>query len=609
MIHTPARLRAEVATIGAVALVAAASTVEDVDQQRRIITGTIVPYGQAGRTNLGQRGLRAGAVRFRQSSEPRVIGLYGHDRERTVSRLIAYENGADRLRGRFQVARTPLGDQLLAEAAEGVRSMLSIELDGCSIDPHSGDIVDGLCEFVAHVPIGAYDGATVDSVAASATQPNPGEHVHRSRFARNFIEVGGGAPPPTPAAPAATPPAATPPPAAPPAAPAATPPAAASLAQLLASAGYTAPPAAPPAQPAPPADLAQLLAGLAQLQAGAHVAPPATGPAMLPGGVGALGNAPQTPAQPPTVNAVEQMARLQAAVFQGGGSPSGELRAALADITNTGLDLFQNPAGAIGEQLWTGAGYTRRFVPLMRPKPLTSWKGTGWRWKTRPKMAAYAGDKAEIPTNTVEVETAEWTATRLAGGWDIDRKFRDFGDTAFWTGFYEAQTESYAELSDAEVEAAIVDYALDLSIAANLPAGYSTTQTTAVAGVLKAAALGTAILEDTPNVRRGPDYIVMNTGDWLSLLDLTNLELPAFLALLKVKPENFMRSSLVAPGAVILGVTQAATFRELGGGSPVRVEALDVARAGVDSAVYGYTATSMDRPGGIVSVPLAGAGA
>jgi hypothetical protein len=55
---------------------------------------------------------------------------------------------------------------------------------------------------------------------------------------------------------------------------------------------------------------------------------------------------------------------------------------------------------------------------------------------------------------------------------------------------------------------------------------------------------------------------------------------------------------------VVLGVRKAARFRELGGGSPIRVEALDVARAGIDSAVYGYTATYMTRPGGIISVPL-----
>jgi hypothetical protein len=54
-------------------------------------------------------------------------------------------------------------------------------------------------------------------------------------------------------------------------------------------------------------------------------------------------------------------------------------------------------------------------------------------------------------------------------------------------------------------------------------------------------------------------------------------------------------------------VKPALTFYELGGGAPIRVEALDVARAGIDSAVYGYWATLLNRPGGIISVPLAAA--
>jgi hypothetical protein len=153
------------------------------------------------------------------------------------------------------------------------------------------------------------------------------------------------------------------------------------------------------------------------------------------------------------------------------------------------------------------------------------------------------------------------------------------------------------------VRAAIAAAALDVTVDANVPAGYAT-MNVSQANVLKAAALGSAILEDTPNVRRPADYVLMNTGDWLSLMDLTNLELPAFLAMLGVAPGQFMRTDQVPAGTVILGVKPALTFYELGGGAPIRVEALDVARGGIDSAVYGYWTTILNRPGGIISVPL-----
>jgi hypothetical protein len=375
----------------------------------------------------------------------------------------------------------------------------------------------------------------------------------------------------------------------------------------------TAAPAAEPTAPAAPAlDYAALAAALAP-----HLTA-AAAPAGLPTGAltaapAAPGLAPSAPARPDLDNPVERAATLQAQVAR---DPSNlELRAALVDITQSGLSLFDNPS-TLGEKLWEGAGYTRRFVSLFRQQPLTAMKGTGWQWVERPQVADYAGNKAGIPSNSVSVEPTEWTAERCAGGWDIDRKFRDFGDAQFWNEFYAAQTESYLELSDARAAAALVDYAFDVTDAAtypthyNLPAGYSAAAgglVVAQADVLQAAALATAILEDTPRVRRGPDYIVMNTADWLSLSTLTSLDLPAFLSLLKVDPGNFQRSSLVPKGSIIAGIRQAATFRELGA-TPIRVEALDVARGGIDSAVFGYTASHMDRPGGIIAVPLAASG-
>ena len=100
----------------------------------------------------------------------------------------------------------------------------------------------------------------------------------------------------------------------------------------------------------------------------------------------------------------------------------------------------------------------------------------------------------------------------------------------------------------------------------------------------------------------------MNTQDWLSLLQLTSLDLPAFLSLLG----GFTRAVPAlqqGPGRV----DRAGTSRAWSGTSsrarhPIRVEALDVARGGIDSAVYGYWATLHVRPGGIISVPLAAAG-
>jgi hypothetical protein len=521
-------------------LLRAAATTDSPDD--RIREGILVPWDEAGRTNLG-KGLKVRRA-FAQTlkADAKVVGVYGHTREgvepQTVSRLLEWQDRPEGLWGRIKVARTALGDQLLAEIDDGARDGLSIEVGELRYDAE-GHVVGGALDFFAHVPVGAYDSARAYALAAALHIPE-GEPVLTE---------------PTPTA----------------------------------------------APAAPAFDYAALAAALAP-QLTAAVAPAGASTDGL--ALASPGLAPSAPAKADTEDPIVRAATLQAEVFRtSGGTP--ELRAALADITNTGLDLFQNPS-TLGEKLWEGAASTARpFVDMMDTAPLTSWKGTGWQWKTKPAVAAYAGDKAPIPTGTVEVESIEWEADRVAGGWDIDRKFRDFGDAEFWTEFYAAQVDSYREVTNDQAATALISYALDITVDANVPATF-TGINVAQADVLRAAALGTAILKRTPRVNSAPDYVIMNTADWLGLLDITNLDLPAFLALLKVNPEGFDHHPEVPAGSVILGVKKAAKFRELGGGSPIRVEALDVARAGIDSAVYGYTARYQVRPGGIIRVPLAG---
>jgi hypothetical protein len=440
------------------ALSAEAATVEDIDTGRRTITGLVVPYGVGGRTNLGRGvAVRAGAVQFREPHR-RVIGAYGHTglpglprpawpEGQAVARMEAYEDGPDALRMRFRVARTPLGDTLLAEAQDGIRSSLSIELADVQLDPWTGDIVSGLCEFVAFVPLGAYDDAQATSVAASLHQHPEGDDVPRrltrSRFGRNFVTVGGGGQPgqPAPAVVTGQPVQQAPAPQGQPAqqgqpvqqAPAQQgQPVQQAPAQQLQAA-----PAGPPAgiDWAGLAAYAQAQGLLQQAPAQQLQAAPAGPPAGQP-----LPAAPVFSASPASVlptpgvpapasggqrprGFVRRMAQLQAQAIQQGGMTAA-LQAALADITpnSGGLSLFDAPAGSIGEELWSGeTAYTRRYTTLMRPLDLTSWTGTGWEWVVRPKVEAYAGNKAQIASGPVSVQPKTWEAQRAAAGWDVDR--------------------------------------------------------------------------------------------------------------------------------------------------------------------------------------------
>jgi hypothetical protein len=523
--------------------------------------GIIVPWDRPGRTHLGPKRFRRGSLILTADAVApgavKLVGVYGHNTPTApapaVSRLIAHEDRPEGLWGRLRIARTPAGTLLRDEIRAGVRDGLSGEFADLQFSPEDPDeVISARVDFVAHVPVGAYDSARVYALAATM-HDTTGEPVTQT------------APAP---APEATP----------------------DLSTLVAQAVSQA--------------MAPVVAQLA-----ASAAPTGPSAATLLG----VGNAPAAPAAGVETDPVTEAARLSAAVHANPGDQT--LLAALADITASGLPLFQQGSSRLGEKLWEGAGYTRQFVGLMRTKPLTSMRYYGWQWTKRPEVKAWTGDKTEVPTGTVSLEQVPFDARRCAGGWDVDRKYKDFGDAEFWAEFYAAQTESYQELSDTWAAEGIVAAAVDVSDDANLstlPADYAdlVDATGVEAGpnqLIRAAAIGRVILEGTPRVKQGPDYVLVNPLDWLAMADTTALDLPAFLALLKVDVGSFLPTVKVPRGQVVMGVRNAMTYRELGGGAPIRVEALDVARGGVDSAVYGYVGISVERAGGVISVPLAAA--
>lgn len=336
-------------------------------------------------------------------------------------------------------------------------------------------------------------------------------------------------------------------------------------------------PADPPAEPAaapatPPAPAATAPAAQPpELVAAATGDAPATAPASLRSAVQV------TPRGPSFQDICD---RLQAARF---GGPD-TLTAALQDITRT-ANPWVSPAGWVGE-LWSGVAYQREIVPLLTAGRLTNWKLTGWRWINRPEVDDYAGDKAEIPSNPVSTESVPVEAKRLAGGHDIDRKYFDFNDQEFIASYFRAMTESYAYESDQRAAAFVVASATAAGTAPTL---------------LKAVAKGARSVKTLSRARA--TFALVNPTDLDTLLDVTNDDVPAFLSLLGINPESFTASDFVAAGTVIVGAKPAATFYELPG-SPIRVEAVDIARGGRDGAVFGYYATLLHSAKGIAKVTI-----
>jgi hypothetical protein len=503
----------------------------------RTIAGLAAPWGVPGYTSAGRLVLSRGSVRLPADLSTVKLMDYHQDPPQAIGYATSAEDTDAGLFMAFQLGSTPACTLALTEAAERLRDGLSVEL--VDVDMSSGDTVTGsLVTGVALVPVPAFAPARVTTVAASL-HPNP--PLEGSTMLENTptVEAAEG----DTATIAVTGPIvqADPAPADPPAADAA------SQVQVMAAA------------------VAEILAGQSR-------------PAAAPSGLR------HTTTAARATSRTEVEAAL-ARVMKGSRRP--ELEAALLDITNT--DVF----GTVGQdsyvgQLWDANTFERRFVPLLRNESLTSWKVNGWRWVTKPEVAAYAGDKAAIPSNQPEVEPASTEADRLAGGHDLDRKFRDFGDTEFLNAYLTAMTESYARKSDAAAAA---------FIAASATVG----DPTASGGtVLDAAILAASELESLTD-GGSPDYFIVGRTDMVGLAAITEDERLAYLELFGVDLEKFVKSNLAAfQGKVVAGMRNAGTFYELPG-SPIRVEALDIAKGGIDEALFGYYATLLHDPNGIVS--------
>lgn len=279
--------------------------------------------------------------------------------------------------------------------------------------------------------------------------------------------------------------------------------------------------------------------------------------------------------------AVETIANMRT------GTASPELTAALADITRSANPAVSAPQW-LGE-LWEGSEYQREIIPTMTIKPLTKLKAVGWRWTQKPEIEDYAGDKAEIPTNEVATEPVETTANRMAVGHDIDRAYFDFNETEFLEGFFRARTIDYAMKSDAKAAAFLNTSASTGTTVASEP------------DLLHAAARARLVVKR--QVRVEPSAYLVHPNSLFGLFDITQLDNPAYLDLLGVKPERFIATDLVPENEVVAYAKESVTWFELPG-SPIRVDAERIDLGGRDSAVFAYWATLLNNQSGIVRVPF-----
>ena len=270
------------------------------------------------------------------------------------------------------------------------------------------------------------------------------------------------------------------------------------------------------------------------------------------------------------------------------GQDTGDLLAELTDITDAGT-LNRSAPAWLGE-LWSGVTYERRVVPLLTNSPLTSRKAKGYRWKKKPGVASYAGNKANIPSFAAEIEPVERDSVRWAGGNDLDRAFWDFNETEFLAAYWRAMAESYAFETDQEAARFLVKEAAEVD-ASGLD-------------VVRAIARGAIHIDQT--LHAPATFALINPADFEGILGISALDAPTYLGLTGAisDPSKWVASEFVQRGTAVMGNKAAVTHYELSG-SPLRVEAEHIAKGGRDAALFGYTALMVNKPEGLIAVRFA----
>ncbi|MET0725926.1 MAG: hypothetical protein ABWY36_06215 [Leifsonia sp.] len=284
------------------------------------------------------------------------------------------------------------------------------------------------------------------------------------------------------------------------------------------------------------------------------------------------------------------------------------LFAALSDVKYDGTGGLASTMGIqpqwLGE-LWSSVKYRQQVLPLFAHDSLTSLTFNGFTWTTKPSGGDWAGNKAAVPSNTLVVAPASGTASRYAVGHDIAREFVDFPVPGFFESYAAAVTEDYAKWADGKVAAAIV-------AAATALAGDALTTLPGVAGGTIGSAASAIIDGATVLVTNGvlPDFALVAPALWKQLVKMPTSNvigyLNASLGLAEGDLNGFVirPSASIAAGKVLVGAREAVTVLELPG-APVRIDALDLVKGGVDKAAFGYLGVNVNDAKGLQLVTAA----
>jgi len=532
-------------------------------REDRVVSALLLPYGEVGRTNLGKFQVERGA--FQLPADPTVLNAnLDHKHDEPIARTLTMNDTDRGLFASWKVAAGPEGDELLAEIASGARRAVSVEATNVAI--RAGKAVAGRVFGAAFVKSGAFPSATLMAADAGELPEDFPDYLKPSESTSESTEE-----------------------------------------LVINGVTYVVKSKSQHTTEVTPKDAEQ-----ADEDADDNQEDPPMSDTLAASAPADLAR--RTPQTRKAERSVRDVARLFAAAsatrdpaalraISDINDETSQLFAALADVKfdgTGGLSQTVTQPQWIGE-LWSGKAFQRKIVPLFPHADLTSLVIKGWKWGTKPTMAPWSGNKSAVPSNTPTVEAYDTTAERLAGGHDIAREYRDFNVEGFWEGYFRAMTESYARLSDAGVGDDIVAAATPVTRGA-VPANVSPGLVSIVDGALS--------FIDTAS----PSFALVAKDVWREILLTPKDKTLEYLTSAMGLEDGSLNAFKLLPysgldaGEVLVGAREAATVYELPG-VPIRVEALDLVKGGIDEAMFGYYGTVIHDADALALVTPAGTGA
>ncbi|KKX97193.1 hypothetical protein [Microbacterium sp. Ag1] len=515
------------------------------DLNERLLVADLLPFREEGNTSSGRMTI-PGAEVVTLPADPDIVTLnLDHDSGQPVGRAVSLEATENAVRASFRIARTPEGDAALADAADpnGKRRSVSAEFD-VHLDGTTATAVRIFAAALVERP--AFPSARV--LAEEATEAD-GEHLALEADALpEDITVT------TPEGESAT----------------YTPDAEPEAEEPLTAA------AAAPTESETPVSLPDTTV---------HAAASEAAPLSL-SEMNIIAERVHAGSASP-----EMLARIE---NRGGFVAQTRVFAALSDVKYdaSGSPVVEQRVPQWLGDIYTGNEFEQKYLPLIGHGDLTSKKFAGYKWNVKPAGAAWAGNKTNVPSNSPTTTPFEGEAELWAGGHDIAIEHRLFGHAGYFEAHGAAMIESYKRWADAKVFAAIDTAATANDIMADNPAGLD-----AGAGV---SALIDGIFE-VYSRDYTPTFALIAPDVYKSIFKTNRADILGYVSATlgfksgELNGFEFRIANELDPGTIIVGTRSGMTALELPG-VPVRAEAPDLVKGGLDVNYYAALGVAVTNP-------------